>query len=107
MHADWVLLNAQVPVETKSMPRLCLVRPHDIEVVDTWHVDGMVATGSRDIVANALFVPTDSLRLTEARWPIEPIGAHLALGLLGLGRMCALRVAFRKQIPLRSRSRRA
>jgi alkylation response protein AidB-like acyl-CoA dehydrogenase len=61
VHADWVLLNAQVPTDTKpdakSMPRLCLVRPADVEVVDTWHVDGMIATGSRDIVANALFVP--------------------------------------------------
>ena len=34
-----------------------LVRPTDVEVRDTWHVDGMVATGSRDIVANALYVP--------------------------------------------------
>ena len=57
VHADWVLLNAQVPSDAKSMPRLCLVRPADVEVVDTWHVDGMIATGSRDIVAKALFVP--------------------------------------------------
>jgi 3-hydroxy-9,10-secoandrosta-1,3,5(10)-triene-9,17-dione monooxygenase len=70
VHADWVLLNAQVPTEApaaterKSMPRLCLVRPDDIEVVDTWHVDGMVATGSRDIVANTLFVPEHRVSLT-------------------------------------------
>jgi len=57
VHADWVLLNAQVPTDAKSMPRLCLVRPADVEVVDTWHVDGMIATGSRDIVAKALHVP--------------------------------------------------
>ena len=31
-----------------------LVRPDAVEVQDTWHVDGMVATGSRDIVARAV-----------------------------------------------------
>jgi 3-hydroxy-9,10-secoandrosta-1,3,5(10)-triene-9,17-dione monooxygenase len=63
VHADWVLLNAQVPVDAQSMPRLCLLRPADVEVVDTWHVDGMVATGSRDVVANAAFVPERNVSL--------------------------------------------
>jgi 3-hydroxy-9,10-secoandrosta-1,3,5(10)-triene-9,17-dione monooxygenase len=68
VHADWVLLNAQVPTDTKSMPRLCLVRPTQVEVVDTWHVDGMIATGSRDIVAQSLFVPERYLSL-----PVPPV----------------------------------
>jgi alkylation response protein AidB-like acyl-CoA dehydrogenase len=33
------------------------VRPDAVEVRDSWYVDGMAATGSRDIVANAVFVP--------------------------------------------------
>jgi AraC family transcriptional regulator, transcriptional activator FtrA len=57
--------------------------------------NGMIALP----IANALFVPTDSLRLTDARWPIEPIGAHLALGLLGVGLVFALR-----RVPLRRRA---
>jgi 3-hydroxy-9,10-secoandrosta-1,3,5(10)-triene-9,17-dione monooxygenase len=68
VHADWVLLNAQVPTETKSMPRLCLVRPADVEVVDSWHVDGMIATGSRDIVAHALYVSERYMSL-----PVPPV----------------------------------
>jgi transcriptional regulator GlxA family with amidase domain len=35
-------------------------------------------------IADALFVPTDSLRLADAAWPIEPIATHLALGFLGV-----------------------
>jgi hypothetical protein len=35
-------------------------------------------------IADALFVPTDSLRLADAAWPIEPIATHLALGILGI-----------------------
>lgn len=57
VHADWVLLSTMVPADPTPVQRLCLVRPEDVEVVDTWHVDGMVATGSHDIIANKLFVP--------------------------------------------------
>lgn len=56
-HADWVLLNAGVVDADAPLPRKFLVRPDRIEVIDTWHVDGMAATGSHDIVANAVFVP--------------------------------------------------
>ena len=45
------------------MQRLCLVPVGDVEVMDTWHVDGMVATGSRDIVATTLFVPDTRVSL--------------------------------------------
>lgn len=68
VHADWVLLNAQVPTDAKSMPRLCLVRPADVEVVDTWHVDGMIATGSRDIVATRLKISERYMSL-----PVPPV----------------------------------
>ena len=61
--------------------------------------NGMIALP----IANALFVPTDSLGLTDARWPIEPIGAHLALGFLGVGLVFALRFALRR-VPRRRRA---
>jgi 3-hydroxy-9,10-secoandrosta-1,3,5(10)-triene-9,17-dione monooxygenase len=57
VHADWVLLSGLVATETESMPRLFLVRPDAVDVIDTWHVDGMAATGSRDIVASRVHVP--------------------------------------------------
>jgi alkylation response protein AidB-like acyl-CoA dehydrogenase len=57
VHADWVLLSGRIATEPAGLPRMFLVRPGDVEVVDTWHVDGMAATGSRDIVASSVHVP--------------------------------------------------
>jgi len=57
VHADWVLLSGRIATEPAGLPRLFLVRPEAVEVRDTWHVDGMAATGSRDIVAQAVHVP--------------------------------------------------
>ena len=42
---------------------MCLVPRADVEVLDTWHVDGMIATGSHDIVATALHVPERNMSL--------------------------------------------
>jgi hypothetical protein len=61
--------------------------------------NGMIALP----IANALFVPTDSLQLTDARWPLGPIGTHLALGFLGVGLVFALRFALRR-VRLRRRA---
>jgi 3-hydroxy-9,10-secoandrosta-1,3,5(10)-triene-9,17-dione monooxygenase len=57
VHADWVLLSGRIATEPDSMPRMFLVRPDAVEVLDNWHVDGMAATGSRDIVASSVYVP--------------------------------------------------
>jgi len=71
VHADWVLLSGRIATEPQGMPRMFLVRPEAVEVVDTWHVDGMAATGSRDIVANAVFVP-------ERQVSLRPMGVSPA-----------------------------
>lgn len=55
VHADWVLLSARL--EDDPVPRLFLVPIDEVEVKDTWHVDGMAATGSRDIIARGVKVP--------------------------------------------------
>ncbi|MEZ5553235.1 MAG: acyl-CoA dehydrogenase family protein [Pseudomonadales bacterium] len=57
MHAEWVLVNAGVVDKDSPIPRKFLLRPEQVEVVDTWHVDGMAATGSQDIVVRDAFVP--------------------------------------------------
>ena len=51
VHADWALLSGRIAGEESPLPRMFLVPVDDVEVKDTWHVDGMAATGSRDIVA--------------------------------------------------------
>ena len=58
-HGPWVVLGAQtIDVEEHGVPAIHLVIPRaDITIDDTWHTLGMRGTGSRDIVAEAVFVP--------------------------------------------------
>ena len=59
MHADWVMVGALMPVEGQEAPSLGMfVMPRDeAEVLDTWHIEGMVGTGSNDIMVEDVFVP--------------------------------------------------
>ena len=56
-HADWVIVSGQIEGDEKERIRQFLVPIDEVEVKDTWYVDGMAATGSRDIVANDVTVP--------------------------------------------------
>jgi transcriptional regulator GlxA family with amidase domain len=61
--------------------------------------NGMVAAAMIPI----LFVPSSPSALTGAVWPIEPIGADLGLGLLGVGLVLLLgRVRVRRHAPARA-----
>jgi alkylation response protein AidB-like acyl-CoA dehydrogenase len=84
VHADWVLLSGLIATEPKVTPRMFLVRPEDVQVEDTWYVDGMAATGSRDIVASRIRVPERNVSLRPldgapppdhylARIPVPPM----------------------------------
>jgi alkylation response protein AidB-like acyl-CoA dehydrogenase len=57
VHADWVVLSGRIDGDETGSPHMFLVPVGDVEVADTWHVDGMAATGSRDIVARSVRVP--------------------------------------------------
>ena len=59
MHANWVMVGAMSPVEGRDAPMLAmyLLPIDEVEVLDTWYVQGMVGTGSNDIVVNDVFVP--------------------------------------------------
>lgn len=70
VHADWVLLSVVAPSGDQPLQRLCLIPFDQVEVVDSWHVDGMAATGSRDVVANAVFVPE---RRISPEVPPQPV----------------------------------
>jgi 3-hydroxy-9,10-secoandrosta-1,3,5(10)-triene-9,17-dione monooxygenase len=56
-HADWVLISGKIDGDESGASRNFLVPVDQVEVKDTWHVDGMSATGSRDIVATDVVVP--------------------------------------------------
>ena len=56
MHADWVIVSGLVEGEPPEL-RMFMVPIDKIQIEDTWFVDGMVATGSNDMVAQDLRVP--------------------------------------------------
>ena len=61
MHADWVMLAGRVanPVSNNAPELRMFMIPRDhVTVEDTWHVAGMVATGSNDIIAKDVRIPS-------------------------------------------------
>ena len=59
-HTDWVFLGGLIFNKDPKVPpeyRTFLLPKSDYEVVDTWHVMGLKATGSKDIVVKDVFVP--------------------------------------------------
>ncbi len=89
-HAAWIALGGMVmdggaPRMTNGVPelRIAYVRPSDVEILDTWHVAGLRATGSNDVTATDVFVPA---AYTAAPLTDEPVleGATYAIPLLTL-----------------------
>ena len=66
-HAGWVALNCMVETNgtiemtPNGMPnlRFAMFPISDVQILDTWHVAGLCATGSNDIVAEDVFVPAE------------------------------------------------
>lgn len=58
-HGDWALLGAKFQVQDgkKPVPGLVLVPRGEYEIVDDWHAVGLVASGSKTIACENLFVP--------------------------------------------------
>jgi 3-hydroxy-9,10-secoandrosta-1,3,5(10)-triene-9,17-dione monooxygenase len=58
-HCDWAFVGAVVPGKTPEDFdwRFCLVPRSDYQIVDTWNVSGLKATGSQDLVIKDAFVP--------------------------------------------------
>lgn len=59
-HCRWVLLGALIPPANQGEPpemRTFLVPRRDYSIEDAWHVFGLKATGSEDILVNRAFVP--------------------------------------------------
>jgi 3-hydroxy-9,10-secoandrosta-1,3,5(10)-triene-9,17-dione monooxygenase len=61
VHAEWVMVGAVVRGSSSSTPdiRLFALPRSAVSVDDTWHVDGMAATGSHDIVIEDALVPDE------------------------------------------------
>jgi 3-hydroxy-9,10-secoandrosta-1,3,5(10)-triene-9,17-dione monooxygenase len=55
-HSQWVILGCADP--DTHVPKVHVVaRRNEIEIDDTWHVMGLLGTGSKDVVARGVFVP--------------------------------------------------
>jgi 3-hydroxy-9,10-secoandrosta-1,3,5(10)-triene-9,17-dione monooxygenase len=55
-HAGWALLGGGAGPSPDG-DYLMLVPRRDFEIVDTWHVSGLKATGSHDVVVKDVFIP--------------------------------------------------
>jgi 3-hydroxy-9,10-secoandrosta-1,3,5(10)-triene-9,17-dione monooxygenase len=58
-HCQWAFLGVNTALDPAAPPDRCvlLVPRSDYQIVDTWHVAGLKATGSHDIVVGDAFVP--------------------------------------------------
>ena len=83
MHASWVIVGALAGAAPGTPPspanlRFLALPIEDVKVDDTWHVDGMIGTGSNDIVIDGAFVPAERtvsiVDLVEGR--AEGAGLH-------------------------------
>jgi indole-3-acetate monooxygenase len=98
-HCDWIYGNCIEEGSTGNgdVPplRVALFRADEIEIEDTWSVSGLCGTGSHDVVANDVFVPTDrTFALLSAepcladplvRMPLpSPYALQMASGALGI-----------------------
>lgn len=67
-HADWILgAGMAFDGETPVGPMCIIVPAGDVQIIDTWDVEAMRATGSWDVVYDDVFIP-----------------AHRAIGAMGL-----------------------
>lgn len=73
MHADWVIVSALIEGGPGIDMAMFLMPAADVDVPDTWRMDGMAATGSHDIVVRDVFVPDHrmmrSATLRDGRGP--------------------------------------
>ena len=93
-HCTWV--TGGCIVEENGSPRLlesgrpdvelALFRRDEVEVIDTWRVSGLRATGSHDIAVSELAVPRDHATSVITRQPLAdgPLYAFPVFGLLAL-----------------------
>jgi 3-hydroxy-9,10-secoandrosta-1,3,5(10)-triene-9,17-dione monooxygenase len=61
VHSSWVMVGALVAAPEGQAPemRMFLIPPGSFQIIDTWHVSGLCATGSHDIACENLLVAED------------------------------------------------
>ena len=59
VHGTWVMAGGLVMDEAGPVPTFFLMPLSDVELIDTWHVTGMCATGSWDFKVEDVFIAED------------------------------------------------
>lgn len=59
MHAEWVMVGGASDPANPATACLFALPADEVEIDDVWHVDGLCATGSNDIVIEDGFVPRE------------------------------------------------
>ena len=59
LHSRWVLAGGIAMVEQTPTPTFFLLPIEEVELVDTWFMSGMCATGSWDFKVDDVFIPQD------------------------------------------------
>jgi len=74
MHSEWAMLGAMVQRESAPPePRMFLVPKSALEVIDTWDVAGLAATGSHDVACKDLELPAYmTLAARDVRGDLTP-----------------------------------
>lgn len=77
LHSEWAMLGGMVRGEggadAPPEPRMFLVPKSALEVIDTWHVAGLAATGSHDVACQDLEVPACmTVGAREVRGDVTP-----------------------------------
>jgi alkylation response protein AidB-like acyl-CoA dehydrogenase len=64
MYAEWLFGFAHIEEDDGSRNLHCVFVPaEDASVLDTWHVDGVIGSGSHDFLFDDVFVPEHRVRL--------------------------------------------
>ncbi|MEX2208073.1 MAG: acyl-CoA dehydrogenase family protein [Myxococcota bacterium] len=84
MHASWVIVGALADLQPGELPspahmRFFALPIEDVKVDDTWYVDGMVGTGSNDIVIDAYVAEERTVSIRALTEGVAP-GSRLHAG---------------------------
>ena len=55
--SDWMMMAAMIEEDQSQRPMWLVVPRAEFEEIDTWHVSGLIGTGSRDVKCENVFVP--------------------------------------------------
>ncbi len=72
MESDWVIVTGLGDDDGRLDIRFCALPVTDVAVDDVWHMAGMQATGSNDVVIDAAFVPEHRTLPVDAMMPGGP-----------------------------------